>query len=188
LQILKQALKQSLRTEKPFMSVASAAQPKLASCIQERFEELKQLGEKLDTLSGLLDDQVAKVEIAIDQFHLEVMAEVMFESSNSEDGITNEWTFGYARLSGKWQLVIKLTTRDSEDEKCQIWAFSKSPRDKRLLALGMLPILLGTLVVQSEETSKFIMHRVEFAKVIATNLRKNDPTMDWNLPAVAKAG
>jgi hypothetical protein len=115
-----------------------------AERVQNSFAKLKANSESLNQASDKLNASAANFNVVLKPLGLGITSWCEFDGGRDNDaGYSWSQEIGYAKISGKWGLAIRRTSRDCSDPEPEIefWPFGDAPRGLRIKAAPHIPDL-----------------------------------------------
>ena len=151
---------ESLQQDEPLVERVSVAFEKLAASATE-----------LNVASDEFAKPVSEIEAALQKLNLGVFAWVkVAERHDNYSERFWEHSLGYAKVSGKWGIAIRILEGPYTEPHEEAWRFNDAPRAYRLEALEKLPELLEELAKTSSETARTLKNRITATKRVATTI------------------
>jgi hypothetical protein len=132
-------------------------------------DKLSETATTLNSASRQLNESVEKLNAALKQLNLGVPA--WFQTWVHEDSsVTDVEEIGYARVKGKWGIVIRKTIdfNNGPDPDENEWHFADAPRDLRIRNIEFLPQLIDKLNTDAAEVAAKLSERANDAEELAS--------------------
>jgi|SRR5439155_2339211 len=147
--------------------------------LQTAFQNLSAASRTLNLASDAFGESTRALDDSINKLNPGVTAWVTVSSSTLDENAIPPQFFeerlGYAKVSGRWGLILCTVTIDSEDgteETNESWSFNDAPRDFRLRAINLVPALMEALAKVAEDTAKKVVDGAELAKELAISVSR----------------
>ena len=160
--------------------------------VESSFKKLAAAAQALNSASDDLGKVIRHLDASLKKLALGITAWVQINGTSDD---TQYWTseIGYAKVDGKWGLVLREVTGyllDNTDESEEVWIFSEAPRTLRTESVTKIPDLLEKLLELTEDTTKDLVEKFEQAAeitLLVSNLVPNTPAATpqyWSRPGI----
>jgi hypothetical protein len=140
-------------------------------------DDLSHVSETLNQASDLLSKHILEVELALQRYRLGVAAWVSlcyWDVPDTNPVITRVQCLGYAKLKGKWGLLISESCDDEPPFEGTMTFLRQMPRETKLLAADKLPELLAELLKKATTVASETLDKQAATEEIVRGLKKGN--------------
>jgi hypothetical protein len=138
-------------------------------------KDLARLSRELNEASDALSEQIAQVELALNELKLGVRAYVKVRSVTSQTSggeVTTEQYLGYAKCRGKWCLTLIDANEQFPEDATEI-PLREAPRGDRIDAVEKLPDLIRKLEGETRRIVAEARNKAAKVEQFAATLKKS---------------